>query len=56
MEFHRVLLLFIPALYLLLPLLIHSWQQMNAPWYTPYAVWCAVIIFAFLIEKRSRDV
>ncbi len=56
MEFHRILLLLIPSLYILLPLLINSWQQMNPPWFTPYAVWLSIIFFAFLIEKRNRDV
>jgi hypothetical protein len=56
MEFHRILLLLIPSLYFLLPLLINSWQQIDPPWFIPYLVWFFIIIFAFLIERRKRDV
>lgn len=56
MYFHRVLLLLIPAIYMVLPLLIDSWQSMQTPWYIPYLVWSGIIILAFLIERRHHDV
>lgn len=56
MYFHRVLLLIIPALYMVAPLLIDSWQRLQTPWYIPYLVWLVVIVLIFLIEQRRRDV
>lgn len=56
MYFHRVLLLIIPALYMVAPLLIDSWQRLQTSWYIPYFVWLVVIILIFLIEKGHRDV
>lgn len=54
MYFHRVLLLLIPALYMVIPLIIESWQSMESPWFLPYLVWFAVIALAFIIERRRR--
>lgn len=56
MYFHRVLLLLIPAIYMVAPLLIDSWQSMDTPWYLPFAAWLSVIIFAYVIEQRRSDV
>ncbi|WP_286240108.1 hypothetical protein [Neptuniibacter halophilus] len=56
MYFHRVLLLLIPALYMVLPLIIDSWQALRGPWYLPYFAWAMVILIAFLVEKRRHDV
>ncbi len=56
MYFHRLLLLLIPAIYMVLPLIIESWQTLNGPWYLPYLIWLGVIIIAYLIERRHRDV
>lgn len=55
MEFHRVLLLLIPTLYMVVPLLIDSWQRLDPPWQMPYAVWLITIILAFVIEKGRHD-
>ncbi|PIE20797.1 MAG: hypothetical protein CSA61_01175 [Neptuniibacter caesariensis] len=46
----------VPAIYMVTPLLIDSWQGVGMPWYTPFAAWFAVIIFAFVIEQRRKDV
>jgi len=56
MYFHRLLLLLIPALYLVVPLIIESWQGLNGPWYLPYLIWLGVIIIAFIIERKLRNV
>ena len=56
MYFHRVLVLLIPAIYMVLPLVIDSWQSVNPPWYLPFIAWLCVIILAFIIERRHRDV
>lgn len=56
MYFHRVLLLLIPGLYMVLPLIIDSWQSLTTPWYLPYIAWLVIILLAFLIERRPRDV
>lgn len=54
MYFHRVLLLLIPAVYMIIPLLIDSWTAMEPPWYAPYLLWLGIILLAVLIE-RKRD-
>ncbi len=56
MYFHRLLLLLIPALYMVVPLLIDSWQAIQSPWYLTYIVWFVVIVLAFLVERGHRDV
>lgn len=56
MHFHRVLLLLIPALYMVAPLLIDSWQGLQLPWFAPYLVWLAVIILMFIVERGYRNV
>jgi hypothetical protein len=52
MYFHRVLLLLIPTIYLVVPLVIDSWQSMNGPWYLPYLAWLSIVIIAFTLERK----
>jgi len=51
---HRLLLLLLPAAYLLAPLIINWWQQLDGPWFRPFLVWLGVVIAAIIIEKRRR--
>lgn len=54
MYLHRLLLLLIPALYLLLPPFINGLQQLNGPWYRPFIIWSVVVIIAAIIEGKRR--
>lgn len=54
MYFHRLLLLLIPAAYLLLPLVIHWWQTLEGPWYLPFMTWAAAVVVAFITEQRRK--
>ncbi|WP_156473545.1 hypothetical protein [Neptuniibacter pectenicola] len=56
MYFHRLLILLILMLYLVVPLVIDSWQSIDAPWYLPYIIWLAIILIAFLVERERTDV
>lgn len=56
MYFHRILLLIFLGLYMVVPLVIDSWQSLNAPWYLPYIAWLFIILLAYFIERRTRDV
>jgi len=52
MYFHRVLLLLIPGLYIILPLIIDWWQQLEGPWYKPFLAWTLLVIAAFAVDRR----
>ncbi|MDO6515230.1 MULTISPECIES: hypothetical protein [Neptuniibacter] len=56
MYFHRLLILLVIMLYLVVPLVIDSWQSMDTPWFLPYIIWLAVIAIAFLIDRKRSDV
>lgn len=56
MYYHRLLLLLIPVLAIIFPLMVDSWQDLNTPWYTPYVLWLAAVIIAFILERRRNDV
>ncbi len=54
MYLHRVLLLLIPAVYLLFPLVIDWWQDLQGPWFRHFAAWTAIVVIAFIIEQRRK--
>lgn len=55
MYFHRILLLMIPAVLWLLPLLIHSWQMLNGPWFMPFSAWFCAVLIAYLVDRRRLN-
>lgn len=54
MYFHRLLLLLLPAAYVLAPLIINWWQEMDGPWFRPFVVWISVVVAAIIIEQRRQ--
>lgn len=50
-----VLLVFLFAVFVLLPPFVGFWATPNAPWYLPYIVWLGIIVLVALVQsKRHR--
>ncbi len=54
MHLHRLLLLLLPALYLLLPMVVDWWQAWQGPWYHPFLAWLALILFLIMLDRRRN--
>ncbi|MBY4678289.1 hypothetical protein [Marinobacterium arenosum] len=55
MYLHRLLLLLIPAVYLMLPMVVDWWQSHPEPWFQPFVAWLALVLFLLLLDMRRRD-
>lgn len=53
-QFDKVVLLFLFALFLLLSPLINWWAADDSLWYAPYLIWLAIIVLAFILQRRAR--
>jgi len=54
MYLHRLLLLLLPALYLMLPMVVDWWQAYQGPWHHPFLAWLAFILFLILLDRRRK--
>ena len=49
-----VILVFLFALFLMMPPFVTWWATAGLPWYAPYLIWSLVILLAAWLQARSR--
>lgn len=55
MQRHRLLLLLIPAIYLIGPMLVDWWLESRAPWYQVFIIWLIAVAGLVLLDKRREN-
>lgn len=48
---HRLILLFVFAVFIFSPAIIGWWLEPTSPWYSPFAIWLVLIGLSIWLER-----
>lgn len=55
MQMHHLLMLLIPAVYLVMPMLVDWWLESHAPWYQLFIGWLILVLLLLLLDRRREN-